>query len=62
MKKVILLNYLACKTVQDRIKLDNDFYDLEDFIVHGKKLWNPTYKRRNINGRLFGFNININYN
>lgn len=37
MKKPILLNYLACKTVQDRIKLDNDFYDLEDFIVHGKK-------------------------
>lgn len=61
MKKPILLNYLGCKTPQDRIKLDNDFYGIEDFIVHGKKLWNPTYKRRIINGSYFGIILNINY-
>ena len=60
MKNHKLLNYLKCKRIEDRYKLDDLYYTLDSYILHGKKMWGITYKRLYINRKLFGIEIIIN--
>lgn len=59
MRKVLLLNYIANKTFEEKIEMDNLYYDLKDYILFSRKIYGPTKKGRYINDKLYGIKLKI---
>lgn len=60
MKNHKLLNYLNVNKFEDRYELDDLYYTLNNYILHGKKIGGISYKRLYINRKIFGIEIIIN--
>lgn len=57
MKKVKLFNYLLNKNIEDRNKMDSEYYQSEDYISFSKKWSGLVAKRRYILDKIFGIMI-----
>jgi len=57
MKKVKLFNYLLNKNINDKIKMDSEYYLSEDYISFSKKWDDLIIKRRYILNNIFGIMI-----